>query len=89
MNNAVFAVPGLIVTLSLISLFCFRMAAWHRHESAFWHEMALLRALDMCPDDAPALLAWAQTHDPSVIERLRGWRAPHERRRAALSKAAS
>lgn len=72
-----FAVAGLLVVWAAC---CFRISEWHRHEAGFWREIAMLHRLDIAPKDALDLLRWAKSHRPGVVEKLRGWKAPHARR---------
>jgi hypothetical protein len=72
---------AVVLTLMLAGVSCMRIARWHNSESDFWHHIDLLDKLDMAPKDAPDLLAWVQTHEASMWDRLKGWKAPHERRR--------
>lgn len=67
-------------------ILCGRLSNWHSMESSFWREMSVFAALDIAPDDAPALLKWAQTHRPSWLQKVRGWKAPHVRRAEWLNR---
>lgn len=86
MSAQTFAILWMIA-LAVFSAVCFRVATWHRHEAGFWREIELLDHFDMAPADAPVLLTWVQRNRPTFSEKLRGWRAPHVRRRVADDQA--
>lgn len=70
-----------LLALILVMVACGRASSWHRCEASFWQRIHHLSLLDMAPTDAPALLAWVKTHPPSLVEQVRPWRSPQDRRR--------
>lgn len=59
---------------------CFRISAWHSHEAAYWHNVAIAVRLDPTLDKTyRPILEWVQTHRPSVWQRVRGWQSPAAR----------
>lgn len=78
---------AIFALLSASSAVPFRIAAWHQKEAAFWAEVQRRVNYDPSLDSGyRPILMWVQQNRPSVLERLRGWRAPDARMLARLDQ---